>query len=223
MKNLRLFSIFVFCLWFIAFGCAPSNEETPNATLSAKTSTPTFTPTSTPTQPTSTPLPTPVYIEGLSEIPSGKLFFLAVDAFTDCSPECDCPAVEPVPWPFNEHNGEIGFTKTLLLDGGYYKEWVAIDSDMPMIGIFTYYDVASRSEAHIIQELPFAPYEYGQYVIHAVDEQGALVVEGFWQTKLLQPGEGWNIKVPHDPIGDCQMTSKFSLHNYGLLTKEQIH
>jgi len=59
-------------------------------------------------------------------------------------------------------------------------------------------------------------------VIHAIDHQGALIVEGQGQFVKIQPEQSWGQMITTKWNEDCQVTNRYTLYNYGLITKEQI-
>ena len=73
-----------------------------------------------------------------------------------------------------------------------------------------------------IDVLPYKTID-GQFIIHAVDSQGILVVEGQGEILLLEPGQERVQRATADWGDGCRVAYTYKLFNHGLLTEEQIH
>jgi hypothetical protein len=185
-------------------------------------------PSATPTQSVS---PATDYVVGFSELPSDKFLFVLAKSESAGSGICDFPPVEQGLLAFRYASG----TLEISLEGS--ATWLTgsqlMDVHQPeMIGLgfFGYHTSSDYSlgggihnEIYYIDQLTYEVPSLS-FVIYSVLKDGTMVAGVRDQVYQFEPNQSWREVSSHreERHPDCQITSTFSITNYGFLKRSDV-
>jgi hypothetical protein len=186
------------------------------------------TPPATPTQSVS---PATDYVVGFSELPPDKFLFVLAKSESTGSGNCDFPVVEQGRLAFRHSSG----TLEISLEGS--APWLTgtrlMDVHQPEIiglGFFGYHSSSDYSlgggihnEIYYIDALTYKVPSLS-FVIYSVLKDGTMVAGVRDEVYQFEPNQSWRAVSSHreDRQPDCQITSTFSITNYGFLNKSDV-
>jgi hypothetical protein len=104
----------------------------------------------------------------------------------------------------------------------FLGQWEQRDPTQSIIGICNYFTETKGGANYIIDRLPYASPD-DQFIVHAVNSQGTLVVSTDNQTVLIAPQQSWEQRSTYHENESCHITYTHRLFNYSLLSEGQIH
>lgn len=186
------------------------------------------TPRATPTQSVS---PATDYVVGFSELPPDKFLFVLAKSESTGSGLCDFPVVEQGLLAFRYASGAL----EISLEGS--ATWLTgshlMDVHQPEItglGFFGYHSSSDSSlgggthnEIYYIDEMTYEVPSLS-FAIYSVLKDGTMVAGVRDQVYQFEPNQSWREVSSHrdERQPDCQITSTFSITNYGFLKRSDV-
>lgn len=172
-----------------------------------------------PATPAPTQTPFTDYSVGALDVPPGRFLFIEYTPNSTCSPECNCPVVEP-PRNLYEFTGD----GCLWMDPEAFRGGQVLDElmDAGLTGLYGYGQW--REGIYPISSLPYSAPPYDVLQIYSIRSDGSVIVSIQERVMLLLPGETWSnssLSMWESPPG-CTKRYDSRLTNYGFLSREQI-
>lgn len=203
--------ILAILLLVILAACAPLVPLNPPATL---------TPTPLNVPPTPTLRPAVDFVQGINQVPAGKVLFVEYWRVSDGSG--NCPGAVMIDFPgYSFSAGQLDAytgisSPTGKLDAGIIGLLGDGDTNRGAMG------GGISSGLYAIQSLPY-PIEHHLGTIYSVYQQGEIVVDIWGQTFWLEPGQSWVLQVGGDPSSECHTITTYRFTNYGFLDNDNVN